>query len=405
MNKSAFSRQRSAISQRVASRFLTLVVCVVSLSAQGDQADPVSREVLLAAIDRLGAFEYEARMEAGRTLRRAPGALAVPALADAVAEHADSYVRFRALVLLSGFNDPRGNEVILQQVSDRNDRLRAVTYSYFVHNPDEAEVAELVAALSRETSAFVRPALIRALAAQGDEPTVRKTLLAELDRGENFFRSTVIEALGDYRARYASASLILIAQEDGPLQVPAVLALGQIGDQQALETLAELQRRVPLSSQPTVAAAVCLLGVDCTTHLGYLTVTVRFATDQSGYQSLLRSAAFGLGALAAPGNADALETLFDVGIPSSRACTRADRARDRHIGATQTGVPALCPGASAGPRIGSPVASRRVRHARRGLRGRALLHDRPPYLLGNRRGFPHAYGDRGGHSELGILVA
>ena len=317
MSKPAFSGQRSAIGQRVTSAFLTLVVCVVSLSAQSDQADPVSREVLLAAIDRLGDFEYEARMEAGRTVRRAPGALAVPALADAVAEHTDSYVRFRALVLLSGFNDPRGNEVILQQLSDRNDRLRAVAYSYFVHNPDEAEVAQLVAALSRETSAFVRPALIRALAAQGEDPTVRKTLLAELDRGENFFRGTVIEALGDYRARYASASLIRIAQEDGPLQVPAVLALGQIGDQQALETLAELQSRAPLSSQPTVAAAVCLLGVDCSTHLEYLTDTVRFATEQSGYQSLLRSAAFGLGALAAAGNADALTTLFDVGIPSS----------------------------------------------------------------------------------------
>ena len=316
-NKSAFSVQRSAISTRVAGAVLALLVWVVPLYAQRDQADPVSREVLLAAIDRLGDFEYEARMNASRTVRRAPGALAVPALAHAVAEHTDSYVRFRALVLLSGFGDPRGNEVILQQLGDRNDRLRAVAYSYFEHNPDQAEVQHLVAALSGETSEFVRPALIRALAAQGNDPAARQTLLTEVDRGLNFFRSTVIEALGDYRAAYASASLLRLAQQGGPLQDVAVLALGKIGDRRVLEMLVALQSRAPRDSQPTVAAAVCLLGVTCATHLGYVIDTVRFATEHSGYQSLLRSAASGLGAVAATGNAEALDTLFDVGIPSS----------------------------------------------------------------------------------------
>ena len=318
MNTSVFSSQRSAISTRVTCAVLALLVCVVSLYAQSDQADPVSREVLLAAIDRLGDFEYEARMTASRTVRRAPSALAVPALVHAVAEHTDSYVRFRALVLLSGFGDPRGNEVILQQLGDRNDRLRAVAYSYFEHNPDEAEVQHLVPALSGETSEFVRPALIRALAAQGNDPAARQMLLAEVDRGLNFFRSTVIEALGDYRAGYASPSLLRLAQQGGPLQDVAVLALGKIGDRRALETLAALQRRAPRESQPTVAAAICLLGVDCTTHLGYIIDTVRFATEHSGYQSLLRSAASGLGAVAATENADALDTLFDVGIPLSQ---------------------------------------------------------------------------------------
>ena len=317
MNKSACSGQRSAISTRVTCAVLALLVCVVSLYAKSDQADPVSREMLLAALGRLGDFKYEARMNASRTVRRAPGALAVPALVHAVAEHTDSYVRFRALVLLSGFGDPRGNKVILQQLGDRNDRLRAVAYSYFEHNPDEAEVQQLVAALSGETSEFVRPALIRALAAQGNDPAARQTLLTEVDRGLNFFRSTVIEALGDYRAGYASASLLRLAQQGGPLQDVAVLALGKIGDRRALETLAVLQRRAPRDSQPIVAAAICLLGVDCTTHLGYVIDMVRFATEHSGYQSLLRSAAFGLGAVAATGNADALDTLFDVGIPSS----------------------------------------------------------------------------------------
>jgi hypothetical protein len=44
-------------------------------------------------------------MKAGRAIRRAPGAIAVPALLAAAREHADGYVRFKALVLLTGFSD------------------------------------------------------------------------------------------------------------------------------------------------------------------------------------------------------------------------------------------------------------------------------------------------------------
>ena len=57
-----------------------------------------------------------------RPARRA--AVAVPALLEAVASHADAYVRFRALVMLSGFNDPRTRDVMLKALGERNDRLR-----------------------------------------------------------------------------------------------------------------------------------------------------------------------------------------------------------------------------------------------------------------------------------------
>ena len=57
--------------------------------------------------------------------------MAVPALLDAVAGHTDGYVRFRALVLLSGFNDSRTRDVMAGVLTAPNDRLRAVAYTYF----------------------------------------------------------------------------------------------------------------------------------------------------------------------------------------------------------------------------------------------------------------------------------
>ena len=54
--------------------------------------------------------------------------------------------------------------------------------------------------------------------------------------------------------------LIEVAKTRGPLQDDAVLALGKMGDKAALETLAELQRTGSQTLQPSVAAAICLLG-------------------------------------------------------------------------------------------------------------------------------------------------
>ena len=292
--------------------------------AQQEPAQPVAVSAgdLQQAIDKLGDLDYETRTNASRTVRRTPGAQAVPALLRAVAEHADGYVRYRALVLLTGFNDPRTRDAIGESLTSPNDRLRTVAYSFYEHNPEPAMAPTLLEALEQENAEFVRPALVRALAAHGADSAVRRALVRDVTRGEDFFRSVVIEALGDYRAAYAFDAIVGMAQLDGPLQDDAALALGKIGDKRALETLANLQRSAPRVRQPSIAAAICLLGVNCGSHEHYLIETLRFGDDNIGFQDLLRGAAAGLGALGVSGRATAAQALFEVGIPS-RDPTRA----------------------------------------------------------------------------------
>src|SRR4029453_18080668 len=83
-----------------------------------------------------------------------------------------------------------------------------------------------------------------------DLAKVQQALIRDAGRGEDFFRSAVIEALGGYKAQYAPDPIMAIAKLEGPLQDDAALALGKIGDKRALETLAGLQRTAPRASQP-----------------------------------------------------------------------------------------------------------------------------------------------------------
>jgi HEAT repeat protein len=142
-------------------------------------------------------------------------------------------------------------------------------------------------------------------------------LLNEVERGQDFFRSAVIEALGDYQATYALEPLMRIAQQAGPLQIDAVLALGKLKDPRAMEVLAALQRSASRESQPTIAAAICLLGTNCDVHLPYVVESLRFAEKNVGFQELLRNAVAGLVALANAGQKQALSSLFEVGAAAS----------------------------------------------------------------------------------------
>ena len=286
------------------------------VAAQERGPTPVTPEQIRAAIGKLGDLDYPTRMTAGRTLRRAPAAQAVPALMQAVQEHADGFIRFRSLVLLTGFNDPRLPDMMEELLASPNDRLREVAYAYFEQHPEMPLAPKMLAALDKEQGEFVRPALVRALAAVARAPGVTEALVRDAGRGLDFFRSTVIEALGDYRIAAAVPKLMEIAKIDGPLQDDAATALGKIGDKAALGVLAEMQRTAPKETQPSIAAAICLIGSSCTVHIGYLEKTLGYAETYPGYQDLLRGAAAGLGEIARKGDAEALDILFRVGIPS-----------------------------------------------------------------------------------------
>ena len=299
------------------------------LRAQQEPTRPqeVSAAELRTAIDSLGKLDYDTRTKASRTIRRSVAAQAVPALMQAVSDHADGYVRYRALVLLTGFNDPRARDVMRDVLTSPNDRLRSVGYAFLEHNPDRTLVPNLLSAMDKESGEFVRPALVRALAAQasipGDEGArVRAVLVREAGRGQDYFRTAVIEALGDFKAKYAYDPLAAIAALDGPLRNDTAIALGKIGDPRALNVLATLQRTAPEASQPYVAAAICLLGVNCETHEKFLVETLNFASTTTGFQPNLRAAAAGLAALAVAGRTQAAQALFTVGI-TSKDPTRA----------------------------------------------------------------------------------
>jgi HEAT repeat protein len=310
-----------------AALFLTLAAGVsASRHAQSPSAPPplpaasregVTSEQLADAITKLGTVEFTDRMAAARTVRRADAAVAVPALLKAVETHPDSFARFRALVLLSGFNDPRTRDIMRGSLGLKNDRLRAVAYTYFEHHPDPAAIPRLLTAVADESSEFVRPALMRALAANAaSDPRVATVMAAQVMKGQAFFRSVVIEAIGDYRGAYALAPITEVAKIDGPLQVDAAIALGKIGDKSSLGTLAALQRSAPRESQPAIAAAICLLGVNCESHQAYLNDTLRFAIATIGFQELVRGSASGLAALAVSGRDAAAAELIRQGGPT-----------------------------------------------------------------------------------------
>ena len=270
---------------------------------------------LRQALDGLGDFDYAVRMETSRMVRRASPAVAVPLLLEAARQHADSYVQFRAVVLLYGFSDPGIRPVFETALESPNDRVRAAAYDYLEQKPDPGVIPKLLAAFDTETSEFVRPALVRALAAHDDDAAVRDRLVLDIDRGEGFFRGAVIEALGDRGAAYALEPLIRIAEEPGPLQDDALLALGKIGGGRARATLGIVQRTAAPALQPIVSAAACLLNLDSADQLRYLTAALQYGakTDDGDAQELLRSAASGLAALAVRGNREALDALLETG--------------------------------------------------------------------------------------------
>jgi HEAT repeat protein len=295
-------------------RHLTAALVVLTLVAPMSAAPDAQN--LATAIDQLVSFDFPTRTNAARVVRRTPAAEAIPALASAARSHKDGYVRYRALVLLAGFGEATATDTMRALIADPNDRVRAVVYAWFERHPLPEVYPTLIAALDKEQSEFVRPALTRALAAAHQDPAVRAAVTPLITRGEDYFRGSVIEALGDYRAVWAAPIIAEVAKLDGPLQDDAITAIGKLGDKSQLPMLAALQKSAPRDTQPSIAAATCLITGVCGPHEDYLKKTLVVAASDTQYQTLLRSAGFSLAALATRGSTAALSSLLDVAEPS-----------------------------------------------------------------------------------------
>jgi len=232
-------------------------------------------------IAKLSSFDYPERMQAARLIRRTDGAAAVPALVQAVKDpDGNEYVRYRALVLLTSFNDRGTGELMRSLVRDPNDRVRQVAFEWLERHPDTQSTALLLGLLQTETADFVRPALVGALAAINN-PDVQRPLINEISRGLDFFRSAVIEALGRHHATYALDAIVNTARLKGPLQDVAVQAIGRIGGTDAASLLDELTD-VTAEAEITRRGARCLAGQNCQANLTALTTLATDANARRG---------------------------------------------------------------------------------------------------------------------------
>jgi HEAT repeat protein len=292
----------------VRSRVILLLCAVALLVAPPVRAQAPAGRDLRTLIGNLGSLDYPTRTDAARLIRRAPAAEAVPALTEAVRRHSDEYVRNRAFILLTSFNDKGTAGLVPALLSDRNDRLRESAFKWLELHPDPKLVPTLLAALQTEVAEFVRPALIAALTAVDQDPQVQRALIAEAGRGLDLFRSAVIDALGRRHASYAVDAIAPVTRDEGPLQQDAVLAIGRIGGPKADVLLAAITS-APAEVQVSVRAAACLAGKACETHVPALTTAATAATSRP---AVIRAAVDGLAAIAESGNGAALRALLDL---------------------------------------------------------------------------------------------
>ena len=311
---------------------MKVLKCLFAIVTSAMLAEPAMAQVQVAItpselsemFSNLGDFDYDVRSEASRKVRRLDADIVVSPLVAAANSHEDSYVQFRAAVLLYSFGVTEVGTFFRSALDSSNDRVRAAAYDYAEHEPDPAIVSRLLLAMDEETSEFVRPALIRALAAHGTSANVRTRLIREISQGETYFRGAVIEALGDHGATYAVDPISRIASERGPLQDDAIIALGKIGNDQVLSVFAEAQSVSDDAMLPIISAGACLAGTDCPNQVRYVVDTLeRAAEGASGSPELLRGAATAASVLAMSGRDGTMEVtaplnaLFDIGIAAS----------------------------------------------------------------------------------------
>lgn len=256
-------------------------------------------------IANLSSLDFPVRMQAARLIRRTPETQAVPALVEAARHHSDEFVRYRALVLLTAFNDRGTRDLMRELIKDRDDRVREVAYKWLERNPDSQLTPQLIASLQTEQSEFVRPALVGAVAALGTDPNVQRAMIGEIPRGLDFFRSAVIDALGRHRAVYAIDGIAAVSRLEGPLQDDALLALGRIGGARATAAVNEFKSGTQEATQ-MIHGVRCLLGEMCAEHIKSLAAA---ASDENGRPGTVGGAIDALEAVAQNRNEAALSAL------------------------------------------------------------------------------------------------
>ena len=284
---------------------LASVALEPSLRAQAPAAPPPDLKTNIA---NLSALDYPVRMQAARLIRRTSEKQAVPALVEAARRDANEFVRYRALVLLTAFNDRGTRDLMRELIRDRNDRVREVAYRWLERTPDPQLTPSLLTSLQTEESEFVRPALVGALAALGADATVQRAMIAEISRGLDFFRSAVIDALGRHRAVYAVDGIAATSRLEGPLQDDALLALGRIGGTRATAAVNEFKKGTPEATE-MMHGVRCLLGDMCAQHIAAL---VASASSDEGRPSTIRGAIDALEAVAQNRNEAALTALVTL---------------------------------------------------------------------------------------------
>jgi HEAT repeat protein len=305
---SSVDRSSAGAARRLDTRRAVLLLLVLASPVEG-QTPAAPPSDLKIHIGNLSAIDYATRMNAARMVRRVEAAPAVAALRDAIANNRDEFIRYRAFVLLTSFNDRQTGDLVRTLIRDRNDRLRESAYKWLEEHPDAGLTQTLLGSLQTERAEFVRPALVGALAALGKDPQVQKALAAETTRGVDFFRGAVIDSLGRHRGAYAVEAIAGVANLEGPLQDDAVLALGRIGGARARAALAGF-KDAPASLVPTIRAAQCLAGEPCEAVITFLVDT---ATSSVSAQATLRIAVTALAAIADSGNSAATAALTNLG--------------------------------------------------------------------------------------------
>jgi HEAT repeat protein len=259
-------------------------------------------------IANLSSLDFMTRMHAARLIRRTPDTQAFPALAEAARRDSNEFVRYRALVVLTSFNNRGTHDLMRDLMRDRNDRVREIVFRWLERNPDPTLTMPLLAALQTEESEFVRPALVGAVAALGSDPVVQRTMIAEVGRGLDFFRSAVIEALGRHRAVYAVDAIAATSRLEGPLQDDALLALGRIGGTRAAAALSGFTAGTQEARQ-MLRAARCLIGEMCAEQV---TALVAAASADDVRSDAVRGALDALEAVAQNRNEAALAALVKL---------------------------------------------------------------------------------------------